>query len=242
MSRRPRGRRKDGAPRTHRRVRSVRVPRPAPASATTPCAHRQIGRSKRVAAIGTFTDPLKSAIKALKYGGRTEVAPLLGQLVLGWLERNLRPGEVDLIVPNPTWSGRDAPDRRHTERVINAAAALAPTGRWPFDHQPWAVTKPCPTPRSAYRSWAEKRAIARLHAASLTVDSRRVAGRRVLVYDDVATTLFTQDHVARRLLEAGATSVIGLVAARAKPLQPPTVAPPTQRQRTASQRLHALGL
>jgi predicted amidophosphoribosyltransferase len=46
---------------------------------------------------------------------------------------------------------------------------------------------------------------------------RAVVGRRVLVFDDVATTCATLAAAARALLAAGAADVVGFTVARAEP-------------------------
>jgi predicted amidophosphoribosyltransferase len=168
----------------------------------------------RVAAIATYSSPLDLAIQRLKYDGGVGWAVIFGRVVHGWMALNLHPSDIDLVVPNPSWSGPEAPVRRHTELVIEAAARDDVMSRWPFDSAPWALTKPVDTPKSAGATWPEKRNAAIAHAAALVVDQSRVKDKRILLYDDVCTTLLTQEYLARRLLREGATSVTGLVLAR----------------------------
>ena len=172
---------------------------------------REIGR---VAAIATYTHPLDAAIKALKYNGQTGWALIFGRIVHGWLNANATPETFDLIVPNPTYAGPSTSARQHTERVIDAAAQDDLTRRWRFDHSPWALSKPAETPSSANKTWREKRDAAMAHANAIAVDTRRVHGKRVLIYDDVCTTLLQMEYLARRLKTEGAKSVNGLVLAR----------------------------
>lgn len=167
-----------------------------------------------VSSIAVYTAPLSLAITALKYEGKTGWALIFGRLVHGWLNQNLRPDDVDLIIPNPTFSEPGLPARQHTELVISAAAEDDVLHRWPFDRSPWAVTKSRATTRSASKRWRDKRDAARDHADALVVQNSRVAGKRILVFDDVCTTLCQQEYVARTLVQAGAAKVDGLVLAR----------------------------
>jgi len=52
--------------------------------------------------------------------------------------------------------------------------------------------------------------------AFLAIDPARVRGRRVVLVDDVMTTGATLTACAEALLEAGASSVAGLVVARSE--------------------------
>lgn len=169
-----------------------------------------------VASIAVYTDPLARAIKRLKYEQATGWALIFGRLVHGWLNEHIEPGDVDLIIPNPTYSSPGQPPRQHTELIIQAAAQDDLLHRWPFDQDPWVVTKLTDTPRSATGTWRDKRDAARAHASALSIRSGAIQGRRVLVFDDVCTTLLQQEHVAQRLRQAGASSVKGLVLARAE--------------------------
>jgi predicted amidophosphoribosyltransferase len=167
-----------------------------------------------VASIAEYTNPLAAAIKSLKYDGQLGWALIFGRLVHGWLNENLSPDDIDLIIPNPTYSEPGQPARQHTELVITAASADDLLHRWPFDRAPWAATKSSPTEQSATKNWRDKHDAARSHAAALTIDAARVQGKRILVYDDVCTTLLQQQYVAKRLLQSGAVAVNGLVLAR----------------------------
>jgi predicted amidophosphoribosyltransferase len=134
---------------------------------------------------------------------------MFGRLLLGWLETHADRNRIDLIVPNPGFGAR-----QHTERIIESAAREDIFDEWPFDHAPWAITKPRETQASAGKTWREKLDAAKAHADSLIIDRERADGRRIVLFDDIATTLLTQEFVARRLKAAGASQVVGLVVAR----------------------------
>ncbi|MFC4588265.1 ComF family protein [Sphaerisporangium corydalis] len=66
-------------------------------------------------------------------------------------------------------------------------------------------------------SLVERKVAAQVLYAALNVpDPARVAGRRVMVYDDVFTAGSSLNAVARRLKASGAEKVYGLTLARAQ--------------------------
>src|SRR4051794_11583540 len=66
-----------------------------------------------------FDGPVRSAILALKYQGRSRLAPLLGELAVGALAN--RPLTIDIVVPVPLNA------RRRRERGFNQSELLART-------------------------------------------------------------------------------------------------------------------
>lgn len=174
---------------------------------------RSIGR---IHAIAVFGHPVERTIRHLKYDGKKGWALIFGRLVHGWLNANMTPADIDLIVANPTCPDPAQPGRlHHTELVLDAARTDDALGRWPFDRSPYALVKPHPTPPSAGRTFGAKKDADRVHAESILIDAARIAGRRLLIYDDVCTTGYQLEFVAERLVAAGATSVDALVIARA---------------------------
>ena len=127
-----------------------------------------------------------------------------------------RCAESGLILPNPTHWSRPA---RHTEVVLDACAASDLDGRWHVDVRQYpCLVKVAPTSRShGLNREGRTSAANELYGALAVVRPQIIAGRHLLVIDDVATT-GQQLQVARRtLLEHGAASVVGLVLARSTP-------------------------
>jgi predicted amidophosphoribosyltransferase len=159
---------------------------------------------------------LRGVIHDYKYRGHAGWARVFARLLLGWLDAHASHDPPDLIVANPGF----APDGQlgHTERVLAVARRLDATHRWPIDplHPP-ALVKTAPTARSAAAEAADKLAIADAHRRQLRIPTpHRVRGRRIVVFDDVATTGFQLDAVAACLLDdGGALEVRGLVIGRA---------------------------
>jgi predicted amidophosphoribosyltransferase len=102
--------------------------------------------------------------------------------------------------------------------AIVAAAAACAGKWWPFDlDAPAAIVKTSPTvPLSSLGSPAARRlwAACELRPALRVPDRSRVAGRQILVVDDVFTDGSTLREVALALRSAGATGVSGVVLAR----------------------------
>ncbi|MFC8699450.1 ComF family protein [Streptomyces parvus] len=166
----------------------------------------------RVDAVAMFSGDLENAVRRLKYDGAWGWAPIFGRLVVGWMERNPdRMAGVDLIVGNPTWTGRTP--IQHIETILKAAAVEDAAGRWPFPTSP-VLVKPVDTDRSAGRNREAKRLAAAAHAKAIRIE-RRLQDRTVLLFDDLFTTGQQMQAVARLLRDAGATEIRGLVLARA---------------------------
>jgi len=159
--------------------------------------------------VGAYEDPLKALILRCKYGPRASLAPVLGRLlaerlaVVPWADR------VDTILPVPLhWS-------RRVQRGFNQAAGIAGelVGA---------------TPR---RARVDRRTLVRTratgHQTNLPAGRRRrnvggafrvrgrLAGRTVLLVDDVMTSGTTVAECARVLKRAGAAEVYVAVVATA---------------------------
>lgn len=100
--------------------------------------------------------------------------------------------------------------------MIDSAAVQDVRQLWPFDQdEPRVVVAVGQRTRSAGSSLSGKQAAASELVPLLQVpEPTRLAGRRVLVYDDVLTTGETMNTVARVLRGAGAVEVSGVVLAR----------------------------
>lgn len=170
----------------------------------------------RVEAICLKTGEVDRRIQNFKYGRvGSGWRVIFGRLLLGWLEEHHRPDDFDLIVVNPTH-----PDRRvrHMEIILDAAANEDMFDEWPFDRRdPRAIIKMYETPPSASQRWKDKKIAADALWDALHIpDPRRTAGKRILVVDDITTTLLQLNAVAGILQRVGeANTVDGLVLARA---------------------------
>ncbi len=159
-------------------------------------------------AFGLFGGALALAIRRFKFADRPDLARPLGDLV----RRAARDAAVvaDVIVPVPLHP------RRLAERGYNQAALLASAVARELGVPvvPLALAR---VRNTAQQARLDRQArLVNVERAFRARDAPAVAGRRVLLVDDVATTGATLDACAEALLEAGAASVQRLVVARAE--------------------------
>ncbi len=148
-------------------------------------------------------------ILGLKYGDRTDLARLLATHMARAGAALLR--EADLVAPVPLHRWRLL--RRRYNQAGLLAAWLGRLGGTAVVHD--LLARQGPTTSMRGRTAAERRDAA---AGAFVVRPRRralLAGRRVLLVDDVLTTGATAGACAEALIEAGAASVDVLAAARA---------------------------
>ena len=151
-----------------------------------------------------FTDPMRAAIHRIKYDGLTAVVEPLVELV----DLNALPSSLELVTPVPM-AGRRRRQRGHNQAEVFARALAGCLGL-PVD--PRALRRRRSTPQQAQQLNLEARR-ANVQGA-FSGAAGRVAGRRILVVDDVTTSGATLDASAAALLEAGAASVDAWALAR----------------------------
>jgi predicted amidophosphoribosyltransferase len=157
-----------------------------------------------------------AAVSQYKYDQDREWAPILGRILVGFLEeRRTELAGYDLITTGALYVGPRAKRLWDTLRLI-LDGALAAGPDWPF--VPDLITKSGPTGQFLGRSVETRRAIAEhsLRDALAVPRPELVAGRRILVLDDVYSEGFSLREMARVLVGAGAAEVAGLVLARRK--------------------------
>ena len=173
----------------------------------------------RVRAISMRTGQMQQAISRYKYDGKWGWRAIFGRILVGYLSENSEEfASYDAITPSPTYTGPDA-ERSfdHTRLIVEAAEVEEPLA-WPFEYD--LVIKEAPTERfatfGAVKPWRERKQIAEgpLREALRVPDPERVAGRRILVFDDVFTEGFTIREVAKALIDRGAVEVSEVVLAR----------------------------
>lgn len=162
----------------------------------------------RARAAVRYDDISRILVHSLKYGDRLDLAPTLGRW-MAFAGRMLT-AEADAIVPVPLhW-------RRLWARRFNQSSALANAVAWecsrPVLHDALRRVKATPQQVGLSRN---QRAL-NVQGAFRVPDAVRadVAGRRLVLIDDVLTSGATTDACTRALLRAGAANVDVLVFAR----------------------------
>jgi ComF family protein len=162
----------------------------------------------RARAAVRYDDVAARLVHAFKYGDRLDLAPMLGRWMAHAGDALLR--EADALVPVPLhW-------RRLWTRRFNQSAALAEA------ISAASGVKVAHTPLRRVKATAQQVGLSRAERATNVQGAFRVdasakgeiAGRRLIVVDDVLTSGATSDACARALLRAGAAQVDVLVFAR----------------------------
>jgi ComF family protein len=165
-------------------------------------------------AVALYRDGMREAIHALKYRRRPAVAAPLGRLVADCGPRLLAPltpatVAFDAIVPVPLHPARLA-ERGFNQAELLAAPCAAAWGR-PLLRGVLVRTRPT-RPQTDLGAEARQANVAGAFAVRRPA---AVAGRRLLLIDDVLTTGATVAAASAALREAGAARVGVLVLARA---------------------------
>lgn len=148
---------------------------------------------------------IASALARMKYGGRSELAPRLGR-ALAACTVGLA-GAVDVVVPVPIHASRLS--SRGFDHASLVAAPVARALGCPL--APRALRRIRDTPAQVGLTRAAR--LVNVADAFACPSPRPVAGRRVLLVDDVTTTGATLTACGAALRAAGATSLVTAVVA-----------------------------
>jgi ComF family protein len=152
------------------------------------------------------------AVRRLKYSQERHLVEPLARLLLECLAA--RPLTVDALVAVPL-DGARARERGYNQAALLAAPVAEALG---VPLAPTWLRRSRPTRPQVGLSARERRANVR--GAFICPEPAPVAGRRVLLVDDVMTTGATLEACAEALVAAGAAGAWGLVVARDLPESP----------------------
>jgi len=162
----------------------------------------------RARAAVRFDEISRALVHSLKYGDRLDLAPMMGRWV-AHAGRELL-AEADALVPVPLhW--RRLWVRRFNQSAMLAAAVSAETGVAVIDG---ALKRVKATVQQVGLSRAERAANVQGAFRVPSEGKAAVAGKRLILVDDVLTSGATVEGCARSLLRAGAANVDVLVFAR----------------------------
>ena len=172
------------------------------------CRHEVEFAFNSARAVGQYDGVLKEAIHQLKYSGHRVLGPVLGALIVEHLRRSALVPRVACIVPMPIHPSRVR------QRGFNQSELLAAEVSRAFGLPllPRALVRTRPT-RPQVDLPIEKRR-ENVEGAFKVVREDAVAGRSILLVDDVLTTGSTADSAARALRDAGAREIHVLTLAR----------------------------
>lgn len=167
-----------------------------------PACERGVSRRfSRIHAAGVYGGPLRGAILALKYGRRRRLAEPLGEFLAERLGADVEEPSAYLLIPVPLHPSR------FRERGFNQSELLA---------RVVGSSLGCRVERDLMKRVRRTKPQASLPAYERAANilgafavprPERVAGRRVLLVDDVVTTMSTVNECARVLADAGVAEV-----------------------------------
>jgi len=182
------------------------LPIPQPATACGRCLKRPPPQSRCLAPL-LYAEPINALLTALKFHSRLAAGRALSELLIECAATEDLLADIEIAVPIPLHR------LRLRERGYNQALELA---RPVLRHHrialmPQALHRLRHTPaQSGLDALARRRNL----RGAFTAESSAVAGKRVLLVDDVITTGATMMEAARSLLAAGAIEVRVLAVAR----------------------------
>lgn len=166
-------------------------------------------RGLTVISVWQYSEEIQKLIHEMKYFRKRSLAARLGDRMAAAIDSQRQWQDFDVIVPVPLYR------TRLRERGYNQSyyLARAVAERWNKPVEGNMLKRIRPTVSQSRLSAKER--WSNVENAFRANGSAEIAGRRILLVDDVCTTGATLGACAEALLDAGATSVWGLTAARA---------------------------
>jgi len=158
------------------------------------------------------TPMIKKAIWQLKYRGATMIGERLGQELYRQFgpHLNLAPDETALVIPIPLSAKRCRERGFNQAAVIARAWAAMDSRQLHFDDKILAKIKETAT-QVSIKSRAAR--LKNLKNAFAVREPQKIAGRKIILVDDVTTTGGTINEAKRILKHAGAKAVVAVTIA-----------------------------
>lgn len=170
----------------------------------------QVLHALRIAAV--YDGVIRESVLALKYRRQRRMAEPLGDLLAAELRAAMRQGaSADVIIPVPLHT------QRHRERGFNQADLLARrcSSRLGIPVAANLLVRQRATVPQVGLTLAQRQAnITGAFALASQHAHKRLAGRHLVLIDDVSTTGSTLDAAAMALQAAGPASIIGIAVSR----------------------------
>jgi ComF family protein len=157
----------------------------------------------------------KAALR-FKFSGKAAYAECFGELLADCVRQNLA-GEYDLITWVPLGPRRQRKRGYSQARLLAEATAAELGGQAASNCLPLLKKRRDTPAQSALRSLAQRRA--NVSGAFEAPDRDRLAGKRILLIDDIVTSGATLSECARVLLTAGAEKVVCATLCKAKKMK-----------------------
>lgn len=182
---------------------ALRLPAATAADACADCL-RAPPQFDATVALADYAPPVSGMVLALKYGHRLELARVFGRLLAARLRRE----ELADVLLAPVPLAFERLSERGFNQAREIGRALAGALRLPLHADLLLRTRHTPAQESL------KRDERRRNVRGVFAVRGAVAGRTVVVIDDVMTSGGTLDEIARVLKAAGAMRVLNLIVAR----------------------------
>jgi len=170
-----------------------------------------------LARVGPYKEPLRTLILAYKYRCRRELAPVLGRLLAERVALAPWADLVELVVPVPLhWSRRIGRGFDQAQALAHEVVRAARRGRIASpENRPLMARRLLRVRPTAHQTrLPPSRRLANVRGAfAVRGRASAIAGKHVLLVDDVLTSGATMGECARMLKRAGAASVFAAVLA-----------------------------
>ncbi len=157
--------------------------------------------------VGKYCDSLKDSLRRYKFGNKPSYYRAFGKLIALKVQNTEQLGKIDIIIPVPMHKNRQK------QRGYNQAALIAgyAAGQLGIRSENNLLIKTKETRNQSLLSKTER--LANLEGVFKVVSPGRVAGKNILLVDDIITTGNTVNQCSKALKYAGAGKVIAGVIA-----------------------------